>query len=47
MCEGESCPEGLGLRRVNIIVFNNYNDFELDVVGVSNSPYSQNRCVKD
>ena len=47
MCEGESCPEGPGLRRVNIIVSNNYNDFELDVGGVSNSSYSQIRCVKD
>ena len=47
MCKGESYPEGLGLIRVNIIVFNNYNDFELDVGGVSNSSYSQIRCVKD
>ena len=53
MCEGESCPEGPGLRVVNFIVSNNYNDFELDVSGVGIStegdinPHYQIRCVKD
>ena len=42
-----STPDGNNsLRRVNIIISNNYIDFELDVGGFG-SGYNQIRCVKD